>query len=104
MDKGREKKISIKTKQIKTGKLEEKREYFIYFRCASYNPCMISLYHNYITTFFTGPRERYLTKRTTTNEMFFFFFFTVGYGILLEPLTAFVIGIFIYFFRLLKSF
>ena len=74
MDKGREKKISIKTKQIKTGKLEEKREYFIYFRCASYNPCMISLYHNYITTFFTGPRERYLTKRTTTNEMFFFFF------------------------------
>ena len=62
---------------------------------------MISLYHNYITTF-TGPRERYLTKRTTTNEIFFFF--TVGYGILLEPLTAFVIGIIIYFFPLLKSF
>ena len=27
----------------------------------------------YITTFFTGPRERYLSKMATTNEMYFFY-------------------------------
>lgn len=60
---------------------------------------VIIISYNYITTFFKGSRERYLSW-LKGQLLMRCSFFTVGYGFLLEPLRAFVIDI----FPLLKTF
>ena len=56
---------------------------------------VIIISYNYLTTFFTESRERYLSWLKIKGQLLMrCSFFTVGYGFLLEPLRAFVIDIF----------